>query len=300
MSSIRLLVLGVVRIFQPIHGYDVRRELISWRAEDWGNVAPGSIYNAIKTLTREGFLCVSGTGQVGARPERTSYELTPAGEREHMRLLRETWREVRLPADPLMPALSFMTMLPRAELISYLRDRLVFLERMMKDLRWAQEHLVASAEKTARYTQSKRALPRQADGRLKLDDDFKPEHVQEAFELMLARSAGEAAWSLEFIARLEAGRYCLADDATSRWRSAGDGPERAEARGEARPPKAAGAATGKAAKAPKAAGKAAGTARKRPGAKKPAKTRSARKPGAKAAKASRPTRAGTRATRAAR
>ena len=291
MSSIRLLVLGVVRIFQPIHGYDVRRELISWRAEDWGNVAPGSIYNAIKTLTREGFLCVSGTGQVGARPERTSYELTPAGEREHMRLLRETWREVRLPADPLMPALSFMTMLPRAELISYLRDRLVFLERMMKDLRWAQEHLVASAEKTARYTQSKRALPRQADGRLKLDDDFKPEHVQEAFELMLARSAGEAAWSLEFIARLEAGRYCLADDAASRWRSAGDSQERAEASGEG---KAAGTAAGK------AAGTAAGKERKRPGAKKPAKTRSARKPGAEFAKASRPTRAGARAARAAR
>jgi ABC-2 type transport system permease protein len=41
-----MLVLGVVRIFQPVHGYDVRRELVSWHAEGWGNVAPGSIYNA--------------------------------------------------------------------------------------------------------------------------------------------------------------------------------------------------------------------------------------------------------------
>ena len=28
MSSTRLLVLGAVRIFQPVHGYDVRRELL--------------------------------------------------------------------------------------------------------------------------------------------------------------------------------------------------------------------------------------------------------------------------------
>ena len=43
MSSTRLLVLGVVRIFQPVHGYDVRRELLSWRVDQWANVAPGSI-----------------------------------------------------------------------------------------------------------------------------------------------------------------------------------------------------------------------------------------------------------------
>ena len=53
MSSTRLLVLGVVRIFQPVHGYDVRRELLSWRVDQWANVAPGSIYNALKTLTKE-------------------------------------------------------------------------------------------------------------------------------------------------------------------------------------------------------------------------------------------------------
>lgn len=215
MSSIRLLVLGVVRIFQPIHGYDVRRELISWRAEEWANVAPGSIYNAIKTLTREGYLTISSTAQVGARPERTSYELTAAGEREHMRLLREAWREVQLPVDPLMPALAFMTMLPRAELIGYLRDRVAQMERMLADMRWAQEHLIAGSEKTAQYTSSKRKLPRKADGSLELDDDFKPEHVHETFELMMARLGSEAEWSRGFISRLAEGRYALADDATA-------------------------------------------------------------------------------------
>jgi DNA-binding PadR family transcriptional regulator len=212
MSSIRLLVLGVVRIFQPIHGYDVRRELISWRAEEWGNIAPGSIYNAIKTLTREGHLTVSGTAQVGARPERTSYLLTPDGEAEHLRLLREAWREVRMPSDPLMPALAFMTMLPRAELIGYLRDRIARIERQLADVRWAQAHLIATAEQTAAYASGKRAMPRKADGRLELDDDFKPEHVYETFGLLMARVGSEVEWSRGLIARLEAGRYQMADD----------------------------------------------------------------------------------------
>lgn len=212
MSSIRLLVLGVVRIFQPIHGYDVRRELISWRAEEWGNIAPGSIYNAVKTLTREGFLTVSGTAQVGARPERTSYLLTPAGEEEHMRLLREAWSEVRMPIDPLMPALAFMTMLPRAELIGYLRLRIERIEKQLTEVRWAQEHLIATTEKTAAYSAVKHPHPREADGRLKLDDDYKPEHVYETFELLMARVGSEVEWSRSFITRLEAGRYRLADD----------------------------------------------------------------------------------------
>ena len=60
--------LGVVRIFQPVHGYDVRRELMTWHAEEWANVAPGSIYNALKSLARDGLLEVVGTKQSAAGP----------------------------------------------------------------------------------------------------------------------------------------------------------------------------------------------------------------------------------------
>lgn len=66
MSSTRLLVLGAVRILQPVHGYDVRRELLSWRAERWANVAPGSVYSALKTLERDLLIEVVGTGQAGS------------------------------------------------------------------------------------------------------------------------------------------------------------------------------------------------------------------------------------------
>ncbi len=38
MSATRLLVLGAVRIFQPAHGYLVRRELLSWDVENWAAI----------------------------------------------------------------------------------------------------------------------------------------------------------------------------------------------------------------------------------------------------------------------
>ena len=56
MSTTRLLVLGAVRIFQPAHGYLVRRELVTWHVDDWANLNPGSIYNALRTLARDGLL----------------------------------------------------------------------------------------------------------------------------------------------------------------------------------------------------------------------------------------------------
>jgi DNA-binding PadR family transcriptional regulator len=71
LTPTRLLVLGVVRLLQPVHGYDVRRELLSWQADEWANVAPGSVYGALKTMERDGWIEAVETSQAGARPART-------------------------------------------------------------------------------------------------------------------------------------------------------------------------------------------------------------------------------------
>jgi hypothetical protein len=89
MSATRLLVLGAVRIFQPIHGYDLRRELMSWHADEWANISFGSIYFALKKMTADGLLEEVDTGRSGGRPEKTRYRLTAAGETEFQSLLRE-------------------------------------------------------------------------------------------------------------------------------------------------------------------------------------------------------------------
>src|SRR5690606_27723982 len=87
MSTVRLLVLGVMRRQQPTHGYAVRQELLSWRADTWTNVKPGSIYHALKQLTQEGKLRALGTEGSSHGPGRTIFELTAAGEDEFRTLM---------------------------------------------------------------------------------------------------------------------------------------------------------------------------------------------------------------------
>ncbi|HET6147965.1 MAG TPA: PadR family transcriptional regulator [Polyangia bacterium] len=180
MASTRLLVLGVVRFFQPVHGYDVRRELLSWRVDQWANVAPGSIYNALKSMTRDGLLEVVGTDQVGGRPERTTYRLTADGENEFQALLRDTLWRVIPSLDPLMPALCFMPVMRREELMAALKHRITQIEGMVEHAEFAIAQLPNAAT---------------------------PEHVKELYRLSAARVAAEIPWAQALMERLERGEY---------------------------------------------------------------------------------------------
>lgn len=108
-SATRLLVLGCVRIFQPVHGYFLHRELISWNVDEWASVHPGSIYNALRSLARSGLLEEVQTGSVSARTARTTYRLTGAGEQEFGDLLRTALRETDDPATEVMRIIAART-----------------------------------------------------------------------------------------------------------------------------------------------------------------------------------------------
>ncbi len=88
----RMLLLGAVALFEPVNGYQIRRELLSWQVEDWAHVNPGSIYNGLATLTRQGHL-VRHDLVDGGRPVAV-YELTEAGRAELERLVRAGLEEV--------------------------------------------------------------------------------------------------------------------------------------------------------------------------------------------------------------
>jgi len=184
-ASTRLLVLGVVRIFQPVHGYDVRRELMSWHVHEWASVAPGSIYNQLKSLTRDGALEIVGTDQVGKRPERTTYRLTPRGEQEFSELLRDTWWTVRMPFDPLAAGVALIGFMKRDEAIAALEARM------------AQVH--------GQLQHSEKAIAA-------IDDIETPAHVRELMRLLNGRLASEIAWAKALLPRLRDGEYHLADD----------------------------------------------------------------------------------------
>jgi DNA-binding PadR family transcriptional regulator len=179
VSATRMMILGVVRMMQPVHGYDVRRELLSWAADKWANVQPGSIYHALRKLTEEGMLREVETESVGGRPARTKYEVTDKGQAEFESLLRDLWWNVTSVADPFMAAVSFLPALPREEAVAALRNR---------------------ARMLAAATESLRATREQAWVR-----DYKPTHVGWLFELGIVRSEGEIAWCERIADLIESG-----------------------------------------------------------------------------------------------
>ncbi len=179
MSATRLLILGALRFMQPAHGYSIRRELESWHAESWANIAYGSIYFALNKLEQDGLVAISETELRIGRPQRISYVITEAGEIEFQRLLRAFWFDYKPPIDPFMVAISFLDQLPRDELIAALR------------------HHVAAARIAADGLQHQLATPIAAD--------YKPRHVAQMPRLMLARIEADVRWTEEVIAMIERG-----------------------------------------------------------------------------------------------
>lgn len=86
-STTRLLLLGAVALFEPVNGYQIRRELMSWQVDQWGNVKPGSIYHGLSQLVSSG-LAIRHDLTDGARTVAV-YQLTEAGRAEFDRLLVE-------------------------------------------------------------------------------------------------------------------------------------------------------------------------------------------------------------------
>ncbi|MDQ6777531.1 MAG: PadR family transcriptional regulator [Actinomycetota bacterium] len=192
MSVNRLLILGVVRIFQPVHGYFVRRELMTWRAEEWAHINPGSIYNALRTLTREGFLAEVGTETQGGRPARTSYRLTTDGETEFLQLLRPMlWTLEPYAQTNLLAAWGFAYALSRDEVIAALEHRVEQVAAHRTSIEFAIDGM------------------RRGSG--------PPELVAEHLRLTQARLDGEAAWSADLAARLRAGEYWFEGEPNPPW-----------------------------------------------------------------------------------
>ncbi|MGY2701266.1 PadR family transcriptional regulator [Nocardioides sp. HB32] len=81
----RMLLLGAVALFEPVNGYQIRRELLSWQVDRWAHTNPGSIYHGLTSLTRHGHL-VRHDLQNGGR-DLAVYVLTDTGRAELDRLL---------------------------------------------------------------------------------------------------------------------------------------------------------------------------------------------------------------------
>jgi DNA-binding PadR family transcriptional regulator len=187
LSATRLLVLGVVRMQGSAHGYQVRRELLAWSADRWANVAPGSIYHALKKMAQERLLEEAATDEP-LGPDRTAYRLTADGETEFQSLLARYLAESDDSAQSsyrLAAAITFLTALPRARVLDLLGRRLGQLD----DQRTSTRALLAA------------------------DADWgKPAHVTELYRMWVTAMDAQHEWLSALVSKLAAGEYVMADD----------------------------------------------------------------------------------------
>lgn len=202
-ASTRLIVLGCVRLFAPVHGYFLRRELTSWRVDQWANVHPGSIYGALRTLTRDGLLEEVTTTPAAGRPARTSYRLTAAGEAEFLALLRRGLLATDDPAS-FLAALNLSIALPRDEVVRALRARVAILEGALAQGAAFVADLLAAPDT--------------------------PDHAVEVPRFFEARTRGELEWLRDLLRRVESGAYSYAGEQPY-WTPTPDALAQAEAAG---------------------------------------------------------------------
>ena len=192
MSPTRLLVLGVVRMYGRAHGYQVRRELLTWSADRWANVQPGSIYHALKKMAAEGLLeavADVAEGQEGRGPDRVAYRLTEDGETEFQvrlgQMLSQLGENDAQNAFGFAAALTFLTCLPRQRAAALLRHRLTQMEGQLASVR----HVLDQGTEWGQ-----------------------PAHVNELYWLWATNASATMEWVRNLIQRLEDGEYVMADD----------------------------------------------------------------------------------------
>ncbi|MEV6906459.1 PadR family transcriptional regulator [Amycolatopsis sp. NPDC051071] len=185
MSATRLLVLGVVRMYGKAHGYQVRRELLSWAADKWGNVQPGSIYHALKKMTAEGLLEQVEDTEAGGGPDRVAYTLTEDGETEFLVQLGRALSSDDATGYTLSAAVTFMPSLPRPQVLALLKQQLANMEAHAQSTHYAREHSI---------------------------DLGKPPHVSELYRLWSSHAEANVSWMRDLIGRLEAGEYVMSGE----------------------------------------------------------------------------------------
>ena len=178
MSSIRLLILGVLLHKQPIHGYDIRRELEQWGADKWATIGYGSIYSALSKMAEEDLVQAINADPGEGHASRTEYVITERGKTEFERLLRQFWWELKPTIDPFQIALTFMDKLSSTELQDALHHRAA--------------QLCASRATLQQITPSS-------------NHQGQPRHIAEGMRLVQAHIETELRWIEEILHKIEQG-----------------------------------------------------------------------------------------------
>ncbi|MBC7278144.1 MAG: PadR family transcriptional regulator [Nocardioides sp.] len=189
-----MLLLGAVALFEPVNGYQIRRELMSWQVDQWANINPGSIYHALTSLTEKGHLTRHDLVDNG-RPVAV-YEISAGGRTELERLVARSMETVdAYNGVSFYAAFSLMLLLERPAATRHLSVRLKNLERTIKEL----------------------------DAAARVNASMAPPHAIAALHLQLDKLRTERAWLVEVLDDVRSGKLSFAGDAPD-WAPADDDP----------------------------------------------------------------------------
>jgi DNA-binding PadR family transcriptional regulator len=119
---------------RPMHPYEMGVILRQRHKEDSIKLRYGSLYTVIDLLLRRGFIKARETGRDGRRPERTTYEITPAGHHELHAWMTDLIAEPLKEYPQFEAALSLLPVLPPEEALALLRRRLTQIEAKAAEL----------------------------------------------------------------------------------------------------------------------------------------------------------------------
>ena len=141
-----LLALAVLSYLsqQPMHPYELGRNLREHGDARSIKYSHGSLYMVVGQLARAGFIAEQETSRAGQRPERTVYALTGAGRAELRDWLRELVEEPQHEYPSFVAALSLIAALPPSEVLDLLRRRLGHLAGRLAEIRALIDTSVAS------------------------------------------------------------------------------------------------------------------------------------------------------------
>lgn len=181
-TETRLLLLGTVMLFEPVNGYQLRRELLSWQVEDWAHVNPGSIYSGLATLARQGH--VDRHDLLDRSREVAVYTSTARGREEFAVLWRSALETVDLLSPlPFHTALALMPLVHRRTALDAVRSRVAMIDVKVRE------------------------QVSQSGGPSRM-----PPHVRAMADLWTGLAATEREWLVDLLRRLDAGEFDLRDE----------------------------------------------------------------------------------------
>jgi DNA-binding PadR family transcriptional regulator len=114
---------------RPMHPYEMGVILRQRHKEESIKLRYGSLYTVIELLLREAFIVARETGRDGRRPERTVYEITPAGRDELRTWMSDLIAEPTKEYPQFEAALCLLPVLPPDEALALLQRRRERLEQ---------------------------------------------------------------------------------------------------------------------------------------------------------------------------